>query len=60
MEPFFQSTVFLDFTKEVAATHSSMDVVLFRRALATINCKYKMYLTDISIYGVLLYQREHL
>ena len=46
---FFQSTVFCCFTKVVAAIHSSMDTVFFRRALATMNCKYTMYLTDISV-----------
>ena len=55
---FFQSTVFLYFTKVVAANHSSMDTVFFRSALATINCKYTMYLTDISISGALLFQRS--
>ena len=33
----------------VAANHSSMDIVFFRRALATINSIYTMYLADIFI-----------
>ena len=39
---FFQSTVFLYFTKVVEANHSLMSTVFFRRALATTNCKYTM------------------
>ena len=35
-----------------------MDTVFFRRAFTTINCIYIMYLTDISILGVLLFQRS--
>ena len=48
---FFQTTVFLYFTEEVAANLSSMDMgtIFLRRALATINCIYTMYLIDISI-----------
>ena len=33
------------FTKVVAVNHSSIDTLFLRRALATINCKYKMNLT---------------
>ena len=35
------------FTKVVAANHSSTDTLFLRRALATINCLYKMILTDL-------------
>ena len=35
------------FTKVVAANHSSIDKLFPRRALATINCTYKMNLTDL-------------
>ena len=44
-QPFFQSTLFLYFTKVVMFIHSSMDTVLFGRVLATMNCLYTMYLT---------------
>ena len=47
--PFFQSTVFLYCTKVVAANHSLMERVFFSRALPTINCKYTMHLTNVSI-----------
>ena len=62
---FFQSRVFLYFTKVVVAIHSSMDTAFFRRALATIICVYTMYLTDISIYRYFYYRhivisKEHL
>ena len=40
---FFQSTEFLYFTKVLAANHSSMDTVFFRRAIANINCIYTMH-----------------
>ena len=35
------------FTKVVAANHFSIDKLFLRRALATINCIYKMNLTDL-------------
>ena len=35
------------FTNVASAIHSSMDTVLFRRALPAINCVYTMYLTGI-------------
>ena len=35
------------FTKVVAANHSSIDMLFLTRALATINCIYKMNLTDL-------------
>ena len=43
---FFQRTVLLYFTKVVAADYFSidMDTVFLRKALATINCMYAMYL----------------
>ena len=53
---FFQGAMFLYFTKVVVVIHSSMDTVFFRRALATMNCVYTTYLTDISIYAILLFQ----
>ena len=40
---FFQSTVFLYFTKVFEANHSLMNKVFSRRALAAANCKYTMY-----------------
>ena len=46
---FYQSTVFLYNMKVVAAIHSTMDTVFFKKALAAMNCLYKMYLTGISI-----------
>ena len=46
------------FTKVVAVNYSSMDTLFLRRALTTINCIYKMYLTDISIKGGFLFQRS--
>ena len=49
---FFQSTVFLYFTKVVAVIYSSMDTVFFRWARAAINCVYTIYLTDIWKYWV--------
>ena len=55
---FFQSAEFLYFMKVVAANHSAMDTAFLRRALATTNCKYTMHLIDISIQGVLLFQRS--
>ena len=42
-EDFFRAQYF---TKVVAANHSSTDMLFLRRALATINCIYKMNLTD--------------
>ena len=35
------------FTKVVAANNSSIDKLFLRRALATINCTYKMNLADL-------------
>ena len=43
-EHFFRAQYF---TKVVAANHSSIDTLFLRRALATINCIYKMNLTDL-------------
>ena len=43
-EDFFSAQYF---TKVVAANHSSTDTLFLRRALATINCIYKMNLTDL-------------
>ena len=43
-EDFFRAQYF---TKVVAANHSSTDTLFLRRALATINCIYKMNLTDL-------------
>ena len=34
-------------TRVVAANHSSTDTLFLRKALATINCIYKMNLTDL-------------
>ena len=48
--------LFLYFKKVVAAIHSSMDTVLFRRALAAMNCVHTIYLTDI--WKVLRYIRN--
>ena len=56
-EQFFQSGVFLYFTK-VLVIHSSMDTVFFRKLLAAFNCAYAIYLTDISIQIVLLFERS--
>ena len=42
-EDFFRAQYF---TKVVAANHSSTDTLFLRRAIATINCIYKMNLTD--------------
>ena len=55
---FFQNTVFLYFTTVVAAIDSSIDTVFFRRALAAMNCVYRICLTDISIQGLLLFQKS--
>ena len=52
---FFQSTVFLYFMKIVATIQSSMDTVFFKRVLAAKNCAYEIYLTDVSISGVLFF-----
>ena len=48
---FFQSAVFLYFTKVVVDIHSSMNTVfvLPRRAIPAMNCLYMIYLTDITI-----------
>ena len=43
-EHFFRAQYF---TKVVAANRSSIDTLFLRRALATINCIYKMNLTDL-------------
>ena len=43
-EDFFRAQYF---TKVVAANHSSTDTLFLRRARATINCIYKMILTDL-------------
>ena len=43
-EDFFRAQYF---TKVVAANHSSTDTLFLRRALATVNCIYKMNLTDL-------------
>ena len=43
-EDFFRAQYF---TKVVAANHSSTDTLFLRRALATINCIYKMNLADL-------------
>ena len=43
-EHFFRAQYF---TKVAAANHSSIDTLFLRRALATINCIYKMNLTDL-------------
>ena len=43
-EDFFRAQYF---TKVVAANHSSTDTLFLRRALATINCIYKMNLIDL-------------
>ena len=37
------------FTKVVVANHSLLNAVFWRGALATTNCNYTMYLTEISI-----------
>ena len=44
MEDFFRAQYF---TKVIAAKHSSTDALFLRGALATINCIYKMNLTDL-------------
>ena len=44
MDDFFRAKYF---TKVVTANHSSTDMLFLRRALATINCIYKMNLTDL-------------
>ena len=46
---YFSDTVFPYFAKIFAVIHSSMDMVLFRRALAAMNCVYTMYLTYIWV-----------
>ena len=43
-EDFFKAQYF---TKVVAANHSSTNTLFLRRALATINCIYKMNLADL-------------
>ena len=43
-EDFFRAQYF---TKVVAANHSSTDTLFLARALATINCIYKMNFTDL-------------
>ena len=43
-EDFFRAQYF---TKVVVVNHSSTDTVFLRRALATINCIYKMNLADL-------------
>ena len=43
-EDFFRAQ---HFTKVVGAIHSSTDTLFLRRAIATINCIYKMNLTDL-------------
>ena len=43
-EDFFRAQYF---KKVVVANHSSTDTLFLRRALATINCIYKMNLTDL-------------
>ena len=43
-EDFFSAQYF---TKVVATNHSSTDTLFLRRALATINCIYKMNLADL-------------
>ena len=43
-EDFFRAQYF---TKVVAANHSSTDTLFLRKALATVNCIYKMNLTDL-------------
>ena len=43
-EEFFRGQYF---TNVVAAKHSSTETLFLRRALAAINCMYKMNLTDL-------------
>ena len=51
-EQFFQSTEFLYFTKVVAANHSSMDTLFFRRTFATIyiTCIWQIFLFTAYFY----------
>ena len=54
-EHFFRAQYF---TKVVAANHSSIDTLFLRRALATINCIYKMNLTVYL--RRIFFSKEHL
>ena len=55
---FFPNAVFLYFTTVVAAIDSSVDTAYFRRALAAMNCVYRICLTDVSIQGLLLFKKS--